>query len=588
MAAESDEIYQPEAPITMKESTSLYPNNLSIWSGNGATHYIVASKGLVNLVIAKSGGTMQRNLEGKMCSHARPVIQAKYVTLSGTLYLVMCTFQGIQIHTALDQRQLLFHPLNPDPAKPGEEVFAQGVCGVFNDMIAVGLSSGRIIIFKKDSGAFIKFDTLQASFPGHSNPICDLKQSQKKLFTSDDNGCILVWHHKGDSWELVKTFEGAGSPCSTLCVYKEFVIGGFGSGHIRIFDHSEGSLVAEITAHARWINAIDVTPSGLITDLACWVFYKFTNPNTDWHHFPTAEEKLPEDDIGIRGHDRSPMGSKHGLRMKTLLLVVLVAILKSAKSYTGFVTARNNLRPNGFWGYQNGVADCNFANSGWSEWYPRTCSSCSQTRFMYCKGVRIGCGEWYCLGSKVETCGARCPVLQPLDPRVRVSDTRTECGTQVDFSCPKCFQALPEDSTTAECLFNGTWTAQPPRCSHVTCKAPDTPQNGYATWGSNCHDRATFKCYMGYELIGDSEQLCNEQGEWTPKVSPICVPIKCPLLVSPDNGFLFQLSRVYRARAYFRCKIGYELHGTRSIRCSARGSWSPGPPTCIRSQMTDG
>ena len=98
--------------------------------------------------------------------------------------------------------------------------------------------------------------------------------------------------------------------------------------------------------------------------------------------------------------------------------------------------------------------------------------------FRYCKGVRIGCGEWYCLGSKVESCGARCPDLLPLDPRVRVSDTRTECGTQVDFSCPKCYQALPEDSTTAECLFNGTWTAQPPRCTHVTCRAPDTPQNG--------------------------------------------------------------------------------------------------------------
>ena len=53
MAAESDELYQPEAPITMKESTSLYPNNLSIWSQNGTTHFVVSSKGLVNLVIGR-------------------------------------------------------------------------------------------------------------------------------------------------------------------------------------------------------------------------------------------------------------------------------------------------------------------------------------------------------------------------------------------------------------------------------------------------------------------------------------------------------------------------------------------------------
>eukprot|EP00116_Pleurobrachia_bachei_P013014 sb/3473276/ len=27
---------------------------------------------------------------------------------------------------------------------------------------------------------------------------------------------------------------------------------------------------------------------------------KFTNPNTDWHHFPTAEEKLPERERGTQ------------------------------------------------------------------------------------------------------------------------------------------------------------------------------------------------------------------------------------------------------------------------------------------------
>ena len=43
----------------------------------------------------------------------------------------------------------------------GEEVFAQGAVSIGNDMVAVGASSGRILIFKKDSGTFNWADTLQ-------------------------------------------------------------------------------------------------------------------------------------------------------------------------------------------------------------------------------------------------------------------------------------------------------------------------------------------------------------------------------------------------------------------------------------------
>ena len=49
-----------------------------------------------------------------------------------------------------------------------------------------------------------------------------------------------------------------------MCVYNDYVVGGYGSGHIRVFNHQDGSLVAEITAHARWINALDVNPTGLV------------------------------------------------------------------------------------------------------------------------------------------------------------------------------------------------------------------------------------------------------------------------------------------------------------------------------------
>ena len=67
----------------------------------------------------------------------------------------------------------------------------------------------------------------------------------------------------------------ASSPCSTMCVYNDYVVGGYGSGHIRVFNHQDGSLVAEITAHARWINALDVNPTGLVRYFNLYHFFSF-------------------------------------------------------------------------------------------------------------------------------------------------------------------------------------------------------------------------------------------------------------------------------------------------------------------------
>ena len=45
------------------------------------------------------------------------------------------------------------------------------------------------------------------------------------------------------------------------------MIGGYGSGHLRVFSTSHGDLCAEVTAHAKWINAIDIAKSsGMVSE----------------------------------------------------------------------------------------------------------------------------------------------------------------------------------------------------------------------------------------------------------------------------------------------------------------------------------
>jgi len=229
---------------------------------------------------------------------------------------------------------------------------------------------------------------------------------------------------------------------------------------------------------------------------------------------------------------------------------------------------------------------CTFATSGWSEWIPGNCNKCGQSRYRYCLGTYNGCGEWFCLGNRQDYCQSTCPKLRITDPRVRVdSPDGNTCGARATFSCPECY--IPDGSRYTECLANSTWSHPSPSCSAVSCPKPHRIKNGYVVWGSNCGSKALYKCYYGYELLGEEELTCGQRGYWNPPHVPLCSPVKCPHLTRPENGFLIMLTRSFRARAYFRCRMGYKLHGPRSIRCSASGSWSPAPPACVRSKSGD-
>lgn len=50
-------------------------------------------------------------------------------------------------------------------------------------------------------------------------------------------------------------------PCASVRLLKTWIIAGYGSGHVRIFNIETGAIKVEIAAHAKWINAIDVAES---------------------------------------------------------------------------------------------------------------------------------------------------------------------------------------------------------------------------------------------------------------------------------------------------------------------------------------
>lgn len=53
-----------------------------------------------------------------------------------------------------------------------------------------------------------------------------------------------------------------------MCFLEDLIIGGYATGHIRVFSASSGALLIEACAHARWINAMDVcVNNGLVSVL---------------------------------------------------------------------------------------------------------------------------------------------------------------------------------------------------------------------------------------------------------------------------------------------------------------------------------
>jgi WD40 repeat protein len=43
-------------------------------------------------------------------------------------------------------------------------------------------------------------------------------------------------------------------------MWNDFILGAYGSGHIRVFGAHTSRLMCEVAAHARWITATDIAP----------------------------------------------------------------------------------------------------------------------------------------------------------------------------------------------------------------------------------------------------------------------------------------------------------------------------------------
>uniref|UniRef100_A0A8B9HYP1 E-selectin n=1 Tax=Astyanax mexicanus TaxID=7994 RepID=A0A8B9HYP1_ASTMX len=145
----------------------------------------------------------------------------------------------------------------------------------------------------------------------------------------------------------------------------------------------------------------------------------------------------------------------------------------------------------------------------------------------------------------------------------------------------------PAGESTLTCLKTGNWSAETPTCEVVSCGSLTIP-NGNVTCSDplgkfSFRSSCTVTCEKGFTLRGESTLTCLETSNWSTE-TPACAARQCPLLFSPENGWMNcsdpHWSFSYGSLCSFGCEDGHVLTGEPSLDCTVTGSWSQETPFC--------
>ncbi|XP_071607425.1 P-selectin isoform X2 [Heliangelus exortis] len=219
-----------------------------------------------------------------------------------------------------------------------------------------------------------------------------------------------------------------------------------------------------------------------------------------------------------------------------------------------------------------------------------TCAFSCQVGFELVGSETLECtatGTWS--GDAPQCEAITCPVLSAPDQGdLNCSHLHGDFafGSTCDFSCQVGFEL--KGTKSLECTATGTWNGDAPQCEAITCPVLSAPDQGDLNcsqlhrdfaFGSTCD----FSCQVGFVLKGTESLECTATGTWSGD-APQCEAITCPVLSAPDQGDL-NCSQLHRDFAFgstcdFSCQVGFELKGTKSLECTATGTWTGSPPQC--------
>ncbi|OXB52973.1 hypothetical protein ASZ78_015153 [Callipepla squamata] len=288
-------MYRRDGSVALRGSSAPLYNNLSVLR---PPHKPAACLGTVHghavTVVTAGGdaaGSAQRQLQPRAGGGASLVTQAAWCVLPARILLVLTCQKGIEMYESDGSIMVYWHALDVTEHPPGKSAagtqsgapwehklcLPEGSLQQANVSSAwrppstssshpcAGMSSGMVLVFDiPHKGTNI---TVSEVLKEHHDPITDIAAELGQapdgagdLVTADDAGTLCVWGSAED-FALLTRIPGFGWTCSSVKLWNGLIAAGYGSGQIRLYEAGTGALRAEVSAHARWIYALDLAPA---------------------------------------------------------------------------------------------------------------------------------------------------------------------------------------------------------------------------------------------------------------------------------------------------------------------------------------
>ncbi|KAK3796935.1 hypothetical protein RRG08_032239 [Elysia crispata] len=172
-----------------------------------------------------------------------------------------------------------------------------------------------------------------------------------------------------------------------------------------------------------------------------------------------------------------------------------------------------------------------------------------------------------------------CPILSP-PINGYIMKNELEFGQSAIFACDSGYDL--KGSYTRICQADQTWSGEVTKCEPKLCGVPPEPfENGIVEGEYVFKTGVFYRCFPGFELIGETHRPCEENGTWAEGV-PFCNRLSCPAPPATENGIVSGPPYEYESEVTYSCIDGYELQGEAVRTCQASLSWSGQLPVCFR------
>jgi len=218
---------------------------------------------------------------------AAQIQQIRWVQLQAHELLVLATTKNLNIYSSDGKR--LIHVVTAaggdSPDSPAAAFRGIGGCSAGSrDYICVGVSTGAVCLVPVETDNLVFGDSLLS--PTSEVGVVDVTAGQAPETGADDAsmralvcsanelGSVNVHALEADGvWLHVTTFDESnaggthdGTPvlCTSTRMRGQYLYCAYSTGSVKIFDLVSCALCVQITAHARWINALEVHPNGTL------------------------------------------------------------------------------------------------------------------------------------------------------------------------------------------------------------------------------------------------------------------------------------------------------------------------------------